>query len=379
VDTLADLVGELVVAKNALAHLAAKAGDKAPGGEWAKDLLANQAAIDRLVNDMHQAVTQIRMLPMRDTFQRFPRAVRDAASQQGKGVDFVMEGEDVEADKSIVEGLFEPLLHVIRNAVAHGAEPEHIRRESGKPARVRITLRAHRAGDLVLVEVEDDGRGIDPAKVRQAALDRGLISREAADRMPDAEAIDLIFAPGFSTATEVTDLSGRGVGMDAVRAGVERLGGRVSLRSTPGHGTSVRLSLPLTVVMTKVMTVRAGRELYGVPIDSVAETTIVPAERILPIGDAEAFVLRDRTIPLLRLGRLLDIPVANPEASNIKVVVMQVESGMIGLAVDGFAERMDVPLRPMTGILSGMPGIAGTTLLGDGSVLMVLDIQELIG
>lgn len=379
IDRLADLVGEMVVAKNALAHLAGQAGDGLGGKELARGLLASRAAIERLVAEMHGAVMDVRMLPMRDIFRRFPRAVRDLAGQLGRVIDFSMEGEDIEADKAVVEGLSEPLLHVLRNAIGHGAEPEHVRLEAGKTSRTKIVLRARRNGDRVVVEVEDDGRGIDPAAIRWAARERGVSSADDLERMSDDEVVELIFAPGFSTASEVTDLAGRGVGMDAVRSAVERLGGQSSVRSSQGRGTTIRLSLPLTIVMTRVITVRVGCELYGIPLDAVVETAFVPAARILPVRDAEAFVLRDRTLPMVRLADLLDVPRPAGLRSGVKVMVMAVGDELVGLAVDGFAERLDVLMRPMTGILAGAPGVMGTTLLGDGSVLMILDIPELIG
>lgn len=379
IDQLADLVGEMVIAKNVLAHLARRGGEGMDGKELAQGVQASQAAIDRLVSEMHGAIMDIRMMPMRTMFRRFPRAVREIAGQLGNAVEFSMEGEDVEADKSVVEGLFEPLLHVLRNAIAHGAQPESARLKAGKSARTRIVLRARREGDRVLVEVEDDGRGIDPETIRSVARERGLVTADQTGRMSDAEAVDLIFSPGFSTASEVTDLSGRGVGMDAVRMAVERLGGQIGVRSTLGHGTIIRLSLPLTLVMTKVMAVRVGGELYGIPIDAVVETALVPASRVLPVQEAEAFVLRDRTLPLVRLADLLEIPRTDLSGSGVKVLVMSVGEELIGIAVDGFAERMDVLMRPMAGLLAGMPGVIGTTLLGDGSVLMILDVPELVG
>jgi two-component system, chemotaxis family, sensor kinase CheA len=327
---------------------------------------------------MHRGIMNVRMLPLRDIFRRFPRAVREIAGRLGKGIDFTVEGEGVEADKSVVEGLFEPLLHVIRNAVDHGAEPEIERLKAGKDARARVTLRARRDGDQVIIEVEDDGRGIDPARIRQVARERKLLPGHQIDGMSDAETLDLIFAPGFSTASEVTDLSGRGVGMDVVRTAIEKMGGRVGVESAQGRGTTIRLSLPLTVVMTKVMTVRVGGELYGIPMDGIVETAFVPFERIVPVRDAQAFVLRDRTLPLVHLADLLGIRNAKTEA-GAKVLVMPIGKDLVGIAVDGFAERMDVLMRPMSGLLAGMPGVMGTTLLGDGSVLMILDIPELIG
>jgi two-component system chemotaxis sensor kinase CheA len=379
IDRLADLVGEMVIAKNALAHLAGQFGDGQGRKHLVQGLMASQAAIERLVAELHGAVMDVRMMPLRDIFRRFPRAVREIAGQLGKAIEFSMEGEEVEADKAVVEGLFEPLLHLLRNAVGHGAEPEDFRREAGKPEKARIVLRARRSGDRVTVEVEDDGRGIDPVAIRQAAHARGIASADDLGRMSDAEAVDLIFAPGFSTASEVTDLSGRGVGMDAVRSAVERLGGQASVRSQQGRGTTIHLSLPLTIVMTKVMAVRLGQELYGIPLDGIVETAFVPAPRVIPVQDAEAFVLRDRTLPLVRLADLLNIPRPQEIPQSLKVVVVAVGDELVGVAVDGFAERMDVLMRPMAGILAGVPGIMGTTLLGDGSVLMILDIPELIG
>lgn len=379
IDRLADLVGEMVIAKNALAHLAGQFDDGLDRKQVSQGLHASRAAIERLVAELHGAVMDVRMMPMRDIFRRFPRAVRDLAGQLDRAVDFSMEGEEVEADKAVVEGLFEPLLHILRNAVGHGAEPEPLRLAAGKPARTKIVLRAQRDGERVRVEVKDDGRGIDPAAIREAARQRGIASASDLDRMSDADAVDLIFAPGFSTASEVTDLSGRGVGMDVVRSAAERLGGQVSVRSLPGEGTTIRLSLPLTIVMTKVIAVRLGRECYGIPLDGILETTFVPASRVLPVRDAEAFVWRDRTLPLVRLADLLGIQSQADSPQRLKVVVMAAGDELVGVAVDGFAERMDVLMRPMTGLLTGLPGVMGTTLLGDGSVLMILDIPELIG
>ncbi|WP_114947167.1 chemotaxis protein CheA [Microvirga calopogonii] len=378
IDRLADLVGEMVVAKNTLAHLVS-VSDGMDRTELLRAIVTSHAALDRLVGDMHRAVTDMRMMPMREVFRRFPRSVREISVQLGKAIDFSMEGQDVEADKSVVEGLFEPLLHVLRNAVSHGAEPEAMRVAAGKSARAKITLRARRDADRIVVEVNDDGRGIDPASIRRTALERGVVSGEQIEQMSDAEAMELIFAPGFSTAEKVTDLSGRGVGMDAVRSSVERLGGRIGVQSVPGRGTTIHFALPLTVVMTKVMLVHVGDETYGIPMDGVSETAFVPASRILPFQEREAFVFRDRTLPLVRLADLLKIPSRAGSGAGTKVVVMWVGDEKVGIAVDGFAERMDVLMRPMGGILTGMPGLMGTTLLGDGSVLMVLDIPELIG
>jgi two-component system chemotaxis sensor kinase CheA len=379
IDRLVDLVGELVVAKNTLSFLANQAIQGADTGTVAEDLAANQATIGRLVSTLHAAIMGVRMLPLHDVFRRLPRAVRDVAGRLGKDVDLIIRGETVEADKAVVEGLSEPLLHLIRNAVDHGLEAAQARREAGKPARGRIEVRAHREGDRIVIEVADDGRGIDPVAIRALARERGVAPADVLDRMSDVDAINLVFAPGFSTAGQVTDISGRGVGMDAVRVAVERLGGRVSLQSVSGRGTTVRLNLRVTAVMTKVMVVRVGADRFGLPMDSIVETARIPAERVMPIREGEAFVHRGRTVPLLRLAALLGLPEGADETRELTVVLVEVGGESVGIAVDGFGERMDVLLRPLTGLLAGVPGFAGTTLEGNGTVLLVLDLPELIG
>jgi two-component system chemotaxis sensor kinase CheA len=376
IDALADIIGELVVAKNGLAHLVLQAAETDP--KLARALGANQANIDRLVGDMHRAVMTMRMIPLTRTFQRFPRLVRDIAGRLDKTVTFSVAGEEVEADKSIVDGIFEPLLHVLRNAIDHGIEDAETRRGMQKPVEGHIRLEARRAGDQIVVSVTDDGAGIDLDTVRKLAKSRNPMAAAAIDALDDAAALDLIFTPGFSTTSAVTDVSGRGVGMDAVRTAVETLGGRVLVTSTRGGGSTIQLVLPQALVINTIMTVRVGDERFGVPIETVQETMRIAADRIVPIREGEAFVVRNRTLPLLRLADLLDLPRA-PRLDDIRVLIANSGDERVGIEVDGFAERFDVVLRPMQGLLSGMPGILGTALLGDGRVLMVLNLRELIG
>lgn len=247
----------------------------------------------------------------------------------------------------------------------------------GKPEVATVRLRAVREGEHVVVEVSDDGSGVDVGRVREVAAARGVIDPEVLAAMSDAEALDLIFAPGFSTATAVTGLSGRGVGMDAVRTAVERMGGRVAVSSTSGQGATVRFTLPFTVMMTRVMTVHAGGQVFGIPFESVVETVRIPRDRITPIGAGEAFVLRDRTIPVVGLARSLDLP-STARAPEVALVIAFAGGRVGGLEVDRFGDRLDVMLKPMEGILAGTPGVAGATLLGDGQVLIVLDLAELL-
>jgi two-component system chemotaxis sensor kinase CheA len=378
IDALVNLTGELTVAKNALAHAAAMARDGADPKALAPLLKDQHAALDRLVGELQHAVLNIRVLPLRHVFQRFPRLVREMVVSLGKPARLVTEGDATEADKAIVESLFEPLLHVMRNALDHGVEPPEVRAAAGKPPSATIQLRASRVGDRVEVEVEDDGGGVDLDRVRAVALRRGVVTAEALAEMSEQEVTDLIFAPGFSTATEVSAVSGRGVGMDAVRSAVERMGGRVTVRSRPGLGTTVRFVLPFTVMMTGVMTVEAGGQVFGIPLEAVVETVRLARDRIVPVGAARAFVLRDRTVPLIDLSEILGDRAEQTTTGEANVVVAQAGGQLGGLEVERLGERMDVMLKPMQGLLAGTPGIAGTTLLGDGRVLIVLDLQELL-
>jgi len=377
IDALVNLTGELTVVKNAFGHFAALAQAGGDPKELAAGLREQQGRFDRLVGELQRAVLRIRVLPMKQVFQRFPRLVREISASVGKSVTFVMEGEGTEADATIVESLFEPLLHIIRNAIDHGSEATERRKELGKPPASTVTLKARRQQENVIVEVEDDGRGIDVERVREIAVNRKLMSPERLASMSDADVVDLIFAPGFSTASEVTGLSGRGVGMDSVKASVERVGGVVDVDSWPGKGTAVRLTLPFTVMMTKVMTVETAGQVFGFPLDIVVETVIVRPEELSAIGLGRAFVLRSRTVPLIGLAESLGLARSDQAAGEVKVVVTAMAGQLGGIEVEKLGERMDVMLKPMDGLLKSMRGVAGTTLLGDGRVLIVLDVEEL--
>lgn len=377
IDALVRLTAELTVVKNALGHVAGMARD---GDARAVAALLKQqhATLEGLTAELQRAVLSIRVLPLRHVFQRFPLMVRDMAAGLGKPVRLVVEGEDTEADKAVVEALFEPLLHVLRNALDHGVEDPARRAAAGKPATARITLAGRRAGDQVIVEVSDDGAGIDPAVIRRVAASRGIAAAAVLDAMSDEEAVDLIFAPGFSTAVAVTDLSGRGVGMDAVRTALGRIGGRATVATRPGLGTTVRFALPFSVMVTRVMTVEAGGQVFGIPFDAVVETVQRARADIAAVGSAHAFTLRDRTVPLIGLAHALGRGAAAPEPVVANIVVTEA-GGLLGaLEVDRFGATLDVMLKPMEGMLAGMRGIAGTTLLGDGRVLIVLDVQGLL-
>jgi two-component system chemotaxis sensor kinase CheA len=323
-------------------------------------------------------VLSIRVLPLGQVFHRFPRLVRDIGASLGKPARLVLDGETTEADKAIVDALFEPLLHTIRNAIDHGIEGHEERAARGKAQPATIALRAAREGEHVVIDVADDGRGIDLVKIRRVAAERQVASAETLAAMTDQEVSELIFTPGFSTADRVTRLSGRGVGMNAVLAAVERIGGRVTLKSRPGEGTTVRFTLPFTVMLTRVLTVEAGGQVFGIPFDSVVETARVARERIMPVGAARAFILKDRTLPLIDLAHALGGTEARTPGPEANVVVAAAGGQQAGLEVERLGTRMDVMLKPVDGLLAGLPGIAGTTLLSDGRVLLVLDLQEIL-
>ena len=377
IDALVKLAGELTVAKNALGHCVRLIDANSDPRRMAAELKAQHLRLERLVAELQQSVVALRVLPLQTAFQRFPRLVREMASALGKPARLMIEGATTEADKTIVSAISEPLLHVIRNSLDHGLESAEERVTLGKPATATIRLRALRQGEHIVIEVEDDGRGVDLDRVRAVAAARGVASKAVLDAMSEVDTMDLIFAPGFSTAASVSDLSGRGVGMDVVRTTVERLGGRVFLTSRPGLGTLVRFDLPFTVMMTRVMTVEAGGQVFGLPLEAVVETVRVPRAAIAAVGAARAFVLRDRTLPVIDLGKALGWERA-PGGPEATIVVVSAMGQLGGLEVDRLGDRLDVMLTAPDGLLAGVPGIDGTTLMGDGRVLIVLDIRELL-
>ncbi len=373
VDALADGVAELLVAVHALAPLSREAEQFDP--QLASKLRATQGAVERAAAELRRGVHSIRLVPLAPVFRRFPRMVREIAAGLGKSVTFATKGETLEVDKQIAEGLYEPLLHLLRNAIDHGIEAAAQRSAAGKAPEGGITLAAAREGDAVLIELVDDGAGIDPARIREVAVIRGVLEPEAAERLGDAEALRLIFAPGFSTAGQVTELSGRGVGMDAVRAAVEKLRGTITVDSTPGQGTHFRLRFPAHALTTQLLLVEAAGERYGVPFEQVVETVRLDEAALMPVGEGTACVLRGQTVPVLSLARLLDG--REVRTSVARLLVTRASGETVALRVDGFGDRMEAVLRAPSGLLAGVRGISGTTLLGDGSVLLVLDLGEL--
>ncbi|NYG32979.1 chemotaxis protein CheA [Sphaerotilus montanus] len=380
IDRLMELIGEMVVAKNALPYLATRAESLFGQRELAREIKTQYSVINRIAEDMQHAIMQVRMLPVGIIFQRFGRLVRDLSKKLGKDVSLVIEGEDTEADKNVIESLADPLIHILRNSLDHGLETPEVRLAAGKPAQGTLRVAARQEGDRVMLTISDDGTGIDTDRVRLKAVERGLIPSDRASSLTETEAVQLVFLPGFSTSDAISDLSGRGVGMDVVRNAVERINGQVELDSVRGQGTTVRLTLPLSMAVTNVMMIEAGERRFGVPMDLIVETVRVPAEDIHHFKRSQTTVLRGRIVPLRALNELLGLDCApRPnEDGELAVLVVRLGSENVGLLVDNFHGTSDIILKPLEGVLTGITGFAGTALMGDGSVLMILNPKELV-
>jgi two-component system chemotaxis sensor kinase CheA len=380
VDRLMNLIGELVVSKNALPYLAERAESQFGVRELSREIKGQYSIINRIADEMQDAIMQVRMMAVSFVFQRFPRLVRDISRKLGKEVQLVLEGEQTEADKNIIESLADPLMHIVRNSLDHGLETPEARIAAGKPATGKLTIRAAQEADRVVIEIVDDGKGIDPAVIKQKAYEKGIIDEATLERIGDQEAINLIFAAGLSTAAVVSDLSGRGVGMDVVRSAVEKINGSVVLRSELGKGTTIRISLPLSMAVTQVMIVESDQQLFGVPMDHVVETVRIPRRAIHTIKHSQTAVLRGRIVPLKSLNALLGIRAIVKANSDDELAVLLVHAGSVevGLLVDGFRETIGVIQKPLNGFLSNLSAYSGSALMGDGSVLMILNIREIV-
>lgn len=380
IDRLMNLIGEMVVAKNALPYLAARAETVFGVRDLSREIKAQYAVINRVAEEMQDTIMQVRMMPVSFIFQRFPRMVRDISRKLGKEVDLVLEGESTEADKNIIEALSDPLIHIVRNSLDHGLEQPDVRIAAGKSGIGKLLIRASQESDRVLIEIIDDGKGINPEVIKHKAYEKGLIDEATLERISDQDAVNLVFAAGFSTADVISDLSGRGVGMDVVRSAVEKVNGTVGIESEVGKGTRLYLSLPLSMAVTNVMIIQSNKQIFGVPMDMVVETVRVPRSQIQSIKQKQTTVLRGRIVPLLPLNDLLasNMPQLPNENDEFATLIVRVHGEHVGILVDDFRETVDIILKPMTGILGGLGGYSGAALLGDGSVLMVLNPRELM-
>jgi two-component system, chemotaxis family, sensor kinase CheA len=380
IDRLMELIGEMVVAKNSLPYLASRAENEFACRELAREIKANHSVVNRIAEEMQDAIMQIRMLPVGTVFQRFPRLVRDLSKRLGKQIRLEISGEETEADKNMIESLSEPLIHLLRNSLDHGIELPGVREKAGKSPEGLIAIHAWQDSDRVYISIRDDGAGIDPKRLKQKALEKNLLAQDKLDSMQEKDLLQLIFLPGFSTASQVSEVSGRGVGMDVVRSAIARVNGQVDLQSVIGQGTTLTLSLPLSMAVNKVMMIDVAGQQFGLPMEVVVETVRVPIEDIHHIQNQLAIVLRGKITPLLSLHGLLGVteqPVANSE-NELAVLVCRVGQDTLGVIVDGFDSTIDILLRPLDGVLANMHQYAGSALLGDGTVLLILNLTEMM-
>lgn len=379
-DHLMNLIGELIINRNRYTLIARSLEDSSDNidiSHVAQSLSETTYAMARISDDLQDTIMKVRMVPVSSVFSRFPRLVRDLSRKSGKEVDLVMEGEETELDKSVVEVIGDPLVHLIRNSVDHGIESEDVRLAAGKPAKGKVTLRAFHKGNSVAIEIEDDGKGIDPAKMRETAIRKGVITPEEAAQLDDRESVELIFAPGFSSADQITDISGRGVGMDVVRTNIKNLKGSVSTYSEVGKGTRFTLSLPLTLAIIDALMVNVSGQMYAIPLDAVSETTKIEAHRLTDVKGRKAVTLRGEVLGVVEMAEMLGLPRTDPLPDVLSVVVIHDNDRRLGLVVDRLLERQEIVIKPLGAYLGDLKGISGATIMGDGSVILILDPHEI--
>jgi two-component system chemotaxis sensor kinase CheA len=377
-DDLLNLVGELVLERNRLVRLNTGLRNGEFNSEqfnerFAEALSESSSRLSSITEELQSASLRTRMVPIDAAFRRFPRLVRDIARALGKEVELIVNGEDTELDKNVVEQIGDPLLHLMRNALDHGIESPAKREAAGKPRKGCIFLEAQQEGDHIVVSVTDDGAGMDPQKLGRKALDKGLITPERLALMSEQEMLNLIFLPGFSTAEKITDLSGRGVGMDVVRANLERINGVVELESVAGEGSLVRLKLPLTLAIMPVLLVGVSGETYALPLRSVQEIVSIPRTETHKVGGVEVFRLRDRVIPLQYLSRMFQATGNAEPKANLTIVVLGSAEKRTGIVVETLLGQEETVVKPLGPYLGHVRGVSGATISGDGRVRLILD------
>ena len=372
-DMVLNLSGEIGLTKNRLTCLRANILQGKTDGETLKALDEAVSHLDLLVGDLQNAVMKTRMQPIGRLFQKYPRLARDLARQLGKDVELLIVGEETEIDKTMIEDLNDPIVHLVRNAVDHGVESTQERVAAGKPTKSLVKLSAMQSGDHIIIEIADDGKGMRPDTIRRKAVEKGLIDIEAANTLDDKQSLNLIFLPGFSMKEEISDVSGRGVGMDVVRTNIQKLNGRIDINSVIGHGTTITISLPLTLAILPVLVVRLGEQPFAVPLSMVREIIPIHPEEIQRVSGRATMVVRDEVLPVRSLASLIGWPQDGTPSFG---VLMQATATNFILAIDGFIGRDDVVIKPLHDIKP--KGIAGATLSGDGLVVLVLDIEELL-
>ncbi len=376
IDNVLNLVGELIIGKSMLQQALNEFSKRYPKellrGKFA-DAMAFQA---RVLNDLQRSVMKIRMVPVEQLFRRFPRMVRDVSRQCGHEVELALSGQDTDLDKGILDAIAEPLTHLVRNAISHGIESPEERRKAGKPAQGTVRLNAYHHGNQVIVEVSDDGRGIDVQKIRAKAIELGLTTPEEASRLTEAETLDFIFRPGFSTAEQVTEVSGRGVGMDVVQSVLHRLKAAISLETRPGQGTTFRLKLPLTLAIIKALLFWVEQRLYAIPLNAVLEIARTFEAEVHQVDNYEVLQLRNQVLPLLRLGRPAAVEV--DRKAKLFVLVITVGERKYGLIVDALEGEEELVIKALDDQTFSTDLVSGASILGDGRVVLILNLPAVV-
>ncbi len=375
-DSLVNLVGELVLSRNRLSQIAGELENKFENDYLVEQLLDVTSAIGMNTTELQLAIMKTRMIAIGKVFNKFPRVVRDIARDTGKEIELIISGEETELDKQVIESIGDPLLHMIRNSCDHGVETPEVRAAKGKPKMGTVFLSAYHEGNHVVIEIKDDGAGMDPEKLKRKAIEKGVINNDEANNMDDKQAFSLIFKAGFSTAEKITNISGRGVGMDVVRTNIEKLNGIISIDSKLNEGSTFFLKLPLTLAIIQALLVEVAGETFAIPLASVVETVRITNEEIHSFEGREVLKLRDRVLSLIRLDEAFALD--ELEQDEIYVVVVALAEKQLGFIVDKLIGQEEIVIKSLGEYLGGNPGIAGATITGDGRVRLILDVAGVI-
>ena len=377
-DHLMNLIGELVLGKNRLIKIYGDVEERYDGEKFLEELNQVVASISSVTTDVQLAVMKTRMQPVGKVFNKFPRMVRDLSRELGKNIDLVITGEETELDKSIVEEIGDPLIHIIRNSCDHGIEKPEDRLALGKPETGTVTLKAYNEGNHIVIEIADDGKGLDAQMLKQKGIEKGVISEREADTMSDKEAFGIIFKPGFSTAATISNVSGRGVGMDVVKTNIEKLNGIIDIESEKGVGTTQKLKIPLTLAIIQALLVAVQEEYYAIPLSSVIETVRVSRDEIYTVDGKSVLRLRDEVLSIVRLADIFKVDSVLENTNEVYVVVIGLAEQKMGVIVDYLVGQEEVVIKSLGYYLKGTEGIAGATVRGDGKITMIVDVAAMM-
>ncbi len=375
-DTLMNLVSELIIAKNGLVSINNSTSENTVSGR--QNFNEQIEYLERVTTSLHESVMNVRMVPIETVVNRFPRMIRDLSKKLDKKMELYMTGEETELDRTVIDEIGDPLMHLLRNSADHGLEHADVRAQRGKPEVGTIFLNAYQDGNNVVIEVGDDGNGIDVENVRKKAIEKGTITPEQAEVMTDKDIIDLLFRPSFSTSEKITDVSGRGVGLDVVKSKIEALGGDVEVKTKLGEGSTFIVRLPLTLAIIQALMVKLGDEQYAISLGSIETLEDITKSDIKYVNSKEVIHLRDKVIPIIRLGKLLDVESSNEDSENMTVVIVRKGDKRAGIVVDSLIGQMEIVIKSLGSYINVNKMISGATILGDGDIALIIDANTLV-